>query len=204
MYRFAIPASGALALLLSAQAFPQGATVEAACPGGLSGSGRTNETVCVNLRITDGTNVITADEGRTLEFGSEDGNEQWQLTGNVSIAFGTTEIRADSASFEFENGEAVRGELSGSPVVMTDFVEERAVSIRGEARSISFDRISGEVRLRGESLLVVDTNELRGCDFTYNLNDQSYSVGSTENCGAFLRLAPLEESDSRQGEPGGP
>lgn len=204
MYRFAIQASGALALLLSAQAFPQDATVEAACPGGLSGNARTNETVCVNLRITDGTNVISADEGRTLEFGSADGNEEWRLTGNVTITFGTTEIRADSASFEFENGEVVRGELDGAPVVMTDFVEERGISITGETRRISLDKISGELRLRGESLLVADTNEVRGCDFTYNLNDQSFSVGSTENCGAFLRLGQLEETESRQGESGGP
>ncbi len=123
----------------------------------------------------------------------------------MRLAFDTTEILADEALFEFEANELVLGELSGNPVVMSDYIAERETEVSGTAESISFDSRNGTVRLLGQATLVLGANEYMGCDWIYDLNDKTFNAGTTEDCsGVLLRLAPPEESDDQEAEPVAP
>ena len=175
---------------------------EAACES-LSGNARSDETICVGVNITDGTNAISAGLAATNKYDFD--ASLWRLNDNVRLAFETTEILADAALFEFEANELVLGELSGNPVVMSDYIEERQIAVSGTAESISYDSRSGTVHLIGQATLVLGANEYMGCDWIYDLNEKTFSAGTTDDCaGVLLRLAPPEERETRQTEPAAP
>lgn len=164
-----------------------------------SGNARSGERVCVDVRITDGTNEISAGLATTSKFDFDD--SLWQLSDEVRLAFDTTEILADDAEFTFEEDELVRAELSGNPVVISDYIEERDTRISGTATSISYDSRTGAARLAGQATLIVGDNEIQACDLTYNLNDKTYQAGTAADCvGVTLRLPPPEDSDSSRGQ----
>ena len=172
---------------------------EASCESA-SGNARSDETICVGVRISDGTNVISAGLAATNKYDFD--GSLWRLTDNVRLAFETTEILADEALFEFEANELVLSELSGNPVKMSDYIAERDTEVSGTAQSISYDSRNGTVRLLGQATLVLGANEYMGCDWIYDLNDKSFSAGTTEDCsGVLLRLTPPAKSVDRETEP---
>ena len=120
MSRYARHASAFCTLgLFAACAFGQEAAsqgYEAICESA-SGNARSDETICVGVRISDGTNVISAGLAATNKYDFD--GSLWRLTDEVRLAFDTTEILADEALFEFEANELVLSELSGNPVVMS-------------------------------------------------------------------------------------
>ncbi len=203
MSRYVQFASGICALSLFASISDGQETAargyEAICESA-SGNARSDETVCVGVRISDGTNVISAGLAATNKYDFD--GSLWRLTDDVRLAFDSTEILADEALFEFEANELVLGELSGNPVVMSDYIEERAIAVSGTAQSISYDSRNGTVRLLGQATLIMGANEYMGCDWIYNLNDKSFNAGTTDDCaGVLLRLAPPDEDDAQDARP---
>lgn len=197
-HNFSVSITLALSLLTAAAVGQERAqeSYEANCES-LSGNARSDETVCVGVTISDGMNDISAGLAATNEFDFD--GSLWRLTENVRLAFDTTEVIANEALFEFEADELVRAELNGSPVVMSDYIEEENKMIRGVAGSVSYDSRNGTLRLLGQVTLTVGENEFRGCDWIYNFNDKSYRAGTTDDCdGVTIVLAPTEASnDSR-------
>jgi lipopolysaccharide transport protein LptA len=200
----ALRASGivALGLLVAGPATSQEAsqsTYEAACES-LSGNARSDETVCVGVRISDGMNDISAGLAATNKFDFD--GSLWRLSDDVRLSFNSTEILADDALFEFEQDELVRAELNGSPVVMSDYIEEGDKTVSGMAGSVSYDNRSGTLRLVGQVTLTVGENEFMGCDWIYNFNDKSYRAGTTDDCdGVTIVLSPPEAKDDPQVQP---
>ena len=175
---------------------------EATCES-FSSNARNDETVCVGVRISDGTNVISAGVAATNKYDFD--GSLWRLHDNVRLAFATTEILADEALFEFEANELVLSELSGDPVMMSDYIQERDTDVSGTAESISYDSRNGTVRLLGQATLVLGANEYMGCDWIYDLNEKTFSAGTTEDCaGVLLRLAPPEAREEQPNRPGAP
>jgi len=202
MSRSATGARSSLWLVLAAsaaagQVFGQArdgeSTFQVECPGGYEFNARAEESVCLGVRMTDGTNTISADEARTLNNESDDG--VWQLNGNVRIAFDTTEITAGRASFEFADGELVFGELIGTPVVMTDQVEDRP-PLSATAEKLTVDKRTSVLRLDGESTLIQGGNEIKGCNLVYDLDEKSFRFGTSETCGAVMRVTPTKDSEA--------
>jgi len=198
LHASSIVALGLLSITVAGQERAQ-QTYEAACES-LSGNARSDETVCVGVKISDGTNDISAGLAATNKFDFD--GSLWRLSENVRLAFDTTEILANEALFEFENDELVHAELNGSPVVMSDYIEEEDKTVTGMAGSVSYDNRSGTLRLLGEVTLTVGDNEFRGCDWIYNFNDKSYGAGTTDDCdGVTIILAPPEASDDPPVQP---
>ena len=168
-----------------------------------SGNARSGERVCVDVSISDGTNEITAGLATTSKFDFDD--SLWRLSDGVRLAFDTTEILAGEAEFTFEQDELVLAELSGEPVVMSDYIEERDTRVSGTAQSISYNSRTGEVRLKGQATLIVGDNEVMACDLAYNLKEKTYEAGTASDCaGVTLRLPPPEENDDLQDQTDSP
>lgn len=148
---------------------------------------KSNRSLCQMLVVTDGSTRLTADQGSANETNFE--NSAWQLTGHVSISLQTAVMSADSAMFEFSANQLVRGELSGAPVAMSDFIEEQNATIRGTAERIVYDGRSATLELLGQATLSLDNNEYQGCDLIYDLDDKTFNSGSSE-CGVRVRVAP--------------
>jgi lipopolysaccharide transport protein LptA len=130
----------------------------------------------------------------------------WRLSDNVRLAFGTTEILAADALLRFEQNDLVLSELNGNPVVMTDYIEERDIAVRGSAQSLSYDSRGGTVHLSGQATIKIGENEVIGCEWIYNFNDKSYRAGTTDESdeGIRLLLTPPEDSDDPDDQSGAP
>ncbi len=173
---------------------------EAACDS-LSGNARSDETetICVGVKISDGINEISAGLAATNKFDFD--GSLWRLSDDVRLGFETTEILADDALFEFEADELVLGELTGTPVMMSDFIAEENKAVSGTAQSISYNSRTSTLRLIGQATLVIGENEFIGCDWIYNFSDKSYQAGTSDDCeGVTIVLAPPEESEDPAGQ----
>jgi len=203
MSPLALRASNILALSLVAASTagqePVQDDYEAACES-LSGNARSDETICVGVNISDGVNDISAGLAATNKFDFD--ASLWRLSEDVRLAFDTTEILANEALFEFEADELVLGKLSGNPVVMSDYIEERDIPVSGTAESLAYDSRSSTLHLIGQATLVIGDSEFMGCDLIYNFDDKTYNSGTTDDCdGVIVRLAPPEESDDPEDQP---
>ena len=156
---------------------------------------RSNQSVCTNVQISDGVLDISANLGTTSETGFED--SEWRLTEDIRIAFETTVLTADSAVFRFRNNELVFVELSGSPVELSDVIEN--ASVVGTAERITLDNLAGTAEMIGQARLARGANEYLGCDLVYNLNEKTLDSGS-ENCRVQLRIFPGERQNSAPGD----
>lgn len=170
----------------------------------LSGNAREEQAELVSCEFTNGEKLISAGLATTNKLDLD--GSLWRLTDNVRLAFGTTEILAAEALLRFERNDLVLSELTGNPVVMTDYIEEREIAVRGSARSISYDSRSGTVHLSGEATIKIGENEVIGCEWIYNFNDKSYRAGATEECdeGIRLLLTPPENNASPDDQSGAP
>lgn len=165
----------------------------------ISGNPREGETVCVGFKFNDGTSEISAGLAKTNALDSE--LILWRLSDGVRLSSGTTEILAAEALARLEAGELVLGELTGNPVIMSDYIAERETRVSGTSQGLSYNSRSGIVNLIGAATLTIGDNEVIGCDWIYNFNDKSYQAGTSDDCeGVTIVLAPPEENEDPEGQ----
>ncbi|MDX1561440.1 MAG: LptA/OstA family protein [Gammaproteobacteria bacterium] len=157
--------------------------------------------VCPGVRISDGSVTVRADRGMTNNIDSD--TTEWRFVGNVRIALDSAELLADSARFQLEAGEFVFGELTGTPVTISDYIDERELEVRGSADTLSYDRRERTLRMLGQVTLGVGSDQLTGCDWIYNLDRQTVSNG-TSDCGLSIRATQRENADTREPRPDSP
>jgi lipopolysaccharide transport protein LptA len=153
---------------------------------------KNNRSICTNIEITDGEITIAAALGTTDETSFE--NTQWRFEGAIRVSIGTTLLTADSASFFFESNALAVGELSGSPVEITDFIEEQQSEVRGTADAISLDNRTQTAALTGQATLAIGANEYAGCDLVYHLTEKTFNSGSSD-CRVVIRLSLDNDED---------
>lgn len=189
---------------LSAQAQPPASSgYEAKCAE-FSGNPRRDETVCLGFEFSDGTSSISA--GIATTTGLDAAGNMWRLTEGVHLTSGSIEVLADAAALQLEADELVLGELSGSPVMITDYIEDRDERVTGSAESLTYDTRSGEVHLVGQVTLAIGDNEFTGCSWFYNSIEKTYRSGAAEECDGGFRmlLAPPEDGNEQDSRPGAP
>lgn len=155
---------------------------------------RNNRSVCSMVQISDGTIEISADTGTASETNFE--SSEWDFTGNVRVTFDTATLSADSAVFRFASNELVRGELSGHPVELRDYIAEQGTTVTGTAEKIMYDNRDGTARMSGQARLTRGENEYLGCDMiVYNLNEKTLDLSGSPDCRVQLRILSREQRD---------
>ena len=189
------PAIIAAACLATASAQPDSDTPRSftAGFGSVSLDLRTNQSVYTEVEITDGFTTVRAGEGRTNAASLEDSH--WAFSGGVTIEFESARLSAAEASFEFEDGELLLGELDGDPVEITDFLEERNTQVRGTAERIVLDQRLKTAALYGRATLALGANEYSGCDLIYHLGEKTFNSGASD-CRVELTIFPDQADDS--------
>lgn len=179
---------------LSAAAFAQvdERSFSFSCGSGISLDLPSNRSVCRDALISNGEVDISADQGTGTDFD----DSEWSFDGNVRIAFDSTIMEADRATFAFMANELISGELSGDPVVLEDFIPDENVQVRVTAQAVSYDNRDGTVKMEGEVSFIQGTRELSGCDLVYNFRDKLVQLGSSE-CAVRVIIRPQEGSSSR-------
>jgi len=186
--------------LAASAAAQEPSTLEFMCE---SASGRLGEAVWVNCEFSDGTSKVTAGRATSARI-DFDGNS-WTLSEGVTLATGTIEIAAEEAVLEFSGDQLVSGELKGSPLEMSDYVEERDQRVRGSASSLSYDSAGGEVRLLGDVTFVFGETEFAGCDLIYNFVETAFQTGASDECdNGFRLLGPAPQPGEPEQQSGTP
>ena len=132
------------------------------------------------LRIAQGDLTIEANEAEATGLDFE--MSEWTFSGNVRISIDSTIIRASTAEVSFQTHELSTVNLLGDPAVFEDFSAARAIDIRGGASILEYDNQERTLRMTDGAWLSEGSNEFRGCDLIYDIDEEKITSGSSE-CG---------------------
>jgi lipopolysaccharide transport protein LptA len=149
-----------------------------------------------NVTMHVGTDRITGD---SASFGMRDRVlEQLELEGDVTLAIGSLRIRGNRLRASGRDQTPERFELEGAPATFEDLEPRSAGRASGRAERLTYDAVGAVVGLIGNAELAVGPNEWTGCDLIYDVDEETFSSGSTECDRPFeLRITPSEPLEAR-------
>ncbi|MGW8370485.1 MAG: LptA/OstA family protein [Gammaproteobacteria bacterium] len=147
--------------------------------------------VCRNMSIASVDGRITISAG---EASSEDGagfeQHTWKLIDGVRLTFDDARISADSAELSFAANELISADIQGSPVELSDFIEESGTEFHASTDRLTYDSASDTLRIPGQASFETGDESGTGCNLIYNPQRRLLSVGTTDaDCSAELRFA---------------
>ncbi len=127
-----------------------------------------------NVRISQGAMSIEADQATASALQSP--NSRWNFERAVHIQTEEADLKSNSASAAFSNGELSQARAQGSPAL---FEQRHAASdkqVRGRAGVIEYETSSGIVKLSGQVWFSYGGSEFRGDTVVYNLREERVTV----------------------------
>jgi lipopolysaccharide transport protein LptA len=137
---------------------------------------KTNNVYFRKVRIAQGTNSVTADQGQaTREALSDKGFDSslWVFRGNVKITMEGGQLNADEAQVNFSKKLLSKAVAHGKPAEFEQRLEKTGKIAHGHADDIDYDASKGVVRLTKNAWLTDGQNEVRGESLKYNVIAQS-------------------------------
>lgn len=131
----------------------------------LRGRGR----VFTGLTVTDGTITIDAAEATT----TGDSSDAWELRNGLRITIDVVTLIADSGTLRVADGEITAIELLGDPVTLDGPVGGEPRQLRVTAGRIAYDGMLRVLTASDGAVFVSDGLEVKNCNWTYDLSDQS-------------------------------
>ena len=138
-------------------------------------------------RITQGGATIEADEALATGIDFDEQGE-WQFKGHVRIEVDGAVLEADSALFAFDKDQPVHGDLVGRPATVEDRSAKRKEPVRGSANNLHYDYVEHTLHMSGNITLNKGQNTIRGCDLTYDFDDERFTAGDSADCSEPLRV----------------
>ncbi len=154
---------------------------------------QSNSVIFEGLRINQGDFTIEADQAEASGLDFE--MSEWTFQGNVRIAIDSANIESSTAEVTFQAHELLVVRLRGDPAIFEDFSAAREEPIRGSASLLEFDKTERTLRMTDGAWLSEGSNEFRGCDLIYDIDEEKITSGSSE-CGepvVITVLPPLAE-----------
>jgi len=136
---------------------------------------RTNNVYFRKVRIAQGANSVTADQGQATRqaLGSGFDNSLWVFRGNVKITMEGGLLTADEAQIDFSKKLLSKAVAHGKPAEFEQRLEKTGRVAHGHADDIDYDATRGIVRLTNNAWLSDGQNEVRGESLKYNVLAQS-------------------------------
>lgn len=136
---------------------------------------RTNNVYFRKVRIAQGANSVTADQGQATReaLGGNFDNSLWVFRGNVKITMQGGQLTADEAQIDFVKKLLSKAVAHGNPAEFQQRIEKTGKIAHGHADNIDYDATQGVVRLTKDAWLSDGQNEVHGESLKYNLNAQS-------------------------------
>jgi lipopolysaccharide export system protein LptA len=136
---------------------------------------RTNNVYFRKVRIAQGANSVTADQGQATRqaLGSGFDNSLWVFRGNVKITMEGGLLTADEAQIDFSKKLLSKAVAHGRPAEFEQRLEKTGKVAHGHADDIDYDATKGIVRLTKNAWLSDGQNEVRGESLKYNVLAQS-------------------------------
>jgi lipopolysaccharide export system protein LptA len=136
---------------------------------------RTNNVYFRKVRIAQGANSVTADQGQATReaLGGNFENSLWVFRGNVKITMQGGVLTADEAQVDFAKKLLSKAVAHGKPAEFEQRLQNTGKIAHGHAEDIDYDATKGVVRLTKNAWLSDGQNEVRGESLKYNVLAQS-------------------------------
>jgi lipopolysaccharide transport protein LptA len=144
---------------------------------------KTNNVYFRKVRIAQGTNSVTADQGQaSREALSDKGfdNSLWVFRGNVKITMEGGQLTADEAQVNFAKKLLSKAVAHGKPAEFEQRLQKTGKVAHGHADDIDYDAGKGVVRLTKNAYLTDGDKEVRAESLKYNVIAQSIIADTAE------------------------
>ncbi len=158
-------------------------------------------------KVTQGSLVIEADEGRATELNFDDST--WTFSGNVIIDVNNGRIESDAADLRFTENQLLTAQISGSPAT---FELKRAGSEEvtyAEAGRLRYDLVAGTVEFSENATITEGGNQISSNLLVYDIKAQRIQAQGSDDAGRVRitytppEAQPGEEEETEPGD-GGP
>lgn len=201
-----LPKPAFASLLVLVSGVPGLAAAQVAAPPGIDLSaesftyhGETSKVDFRGLKISQDDLAIAAERATADPIDFEHG--KWQLSGNVRISVDSAKISSNEALLMIENNELATVELKGNPATFEETAPGNTEPVQGHANRLFFDKAKQTLSLTGDAFLRVGGNEIMSCDLIFDLDEQTFSSGTTD-CGEPVRIRPSSTARAGQSEAG--
>ena len=136
---------------------------------------RTNNVYFRKVRIAQGPNSVTADQGQATReaLGGNFDNSLWVFRGNVRITMEGGQLTADEAQIDFVKKLLSKAVAHGKPAEFEQRLQKTGKVAHGHADDIDYDAGKGVVRLTKNAYLTDGDKEVRAESLKYNVLAQS-------------------------------
>jgi len=136
---------------------------------------KTNNVYFRKVRIAQGANSVTADQGQATReaLGGNFENSLWVFRGNVKITMQGGLLSADEAEVDFAKKLLSKAVAHGKPAEFEQRLQKTGKIAHGHADDIDYDAAKGVVRLTKNAWISDGQNEVRGESLKYNVLAQS-------------------------------
>jgi lipopolysaccharide export system protein LptA len=148
-----------------------------------------------NVRVTQGTMSIEAQQATADAFRSE--NSRWQFQNSVRVRTAEAELTSESAAASFRNNQLIEARVMGSPAQFEQRGSAPERSVRGRARNITYDLASDVVTLTGDVWFSYGADEFRGDTVIYSMRDERVRVNPDGDSSGRVKgiIRPRPRSD---------
>src|ERR1700677_1491533 len=143
---------------------------------------KTNNVYFRKVRIAQGANSVTADQGQATReaLGGNFDNSLWTFRGNVKITMDQGQLTSDDAQVSFIKKLLAKAVANGKPAQFQQRIEKTGKVALGHADTIDYDASKGVVRLTKNAWLSDGQNEVRGEMLKYNVVAQTIVADAAE------------------------
>lgn len=129
-----------------------------------------------NLRLTQGSIGVVADEGRATKLDFEDSD--WHFSGNVVIDTENGHIECDSADLHFSNHQLQTATIQGVPATFEMQRAESEEVTYAEAGRVKYNFELGIVEFSDDATITEGGNQISSNYLVYNIAEQRISAQS--------------------------
>jgi len=147
------------------------------------------------LRLTQGTTIIEADEGRASKIDFED--SIWHFSGNVLIDVDAGHIESDSAELHFADTQLKLAIIEGSPATFELKRSGSNAVTHAEAGKLKYDLDAGIVEFSGHAVITEGGNQISSNYLLYNIVEQRINAQSSGSGDEKVKITVIPEA---QGE----
>ncbi len=148
-------------------------------------------------KVTQGTLVIEADEGRATELNFDDST--WAFEGNVAIDVQNGRIECHSADLRFTANQLLNAQITGTPATFELTREGSNEVTYAEAANLRYDLVAGTIEFSGNAKITEGGNQIASDLLVYNIKEQRIQAQGSDDAGrvriTYTPPEAQEESD---------
>ena len=152
-----------------------------------------------NVRITQGTMSIAADEATASALQTDD--SRWKFERSVHLQTAEADLKSNVATAQFSNGQLRQAVATGTPAVF----EQRTATdkqARGRAGQIEYDFAKGIIKLTDDVWFTYGDSEFRGNVVVYNVREERVVVNPDGKSNGRVNITIRPRTGASSNPPG--